>query len=103
MLVSLTDEKSVNKVKLAKIELTCHSNIAAYFDIAAYLNISVAQIERVLGGSPFLVTRLGSIAQALPARTICHSVIDAHLDIAEHSEIAGYMLESIEVKRRDGG
>ena len=71
------------KIEGGKVELNCHLDIGMHLDIAKYSNIagrifesvelsmrggSWRESERrcmeVLGGSPFLVTRPGSAAQA---------------------------------------
>ena len=95
LLISLTDELSANKAKLAKVKLNCHSDIGAHMNIAKCSKIGGRIFEsiqlsmrdgswkaperkykKVLGGYPFLVTRPGSVSQALPSPAKIEEVVE---------------------------
>ena len=59
--------------KLAKVKLSCHTDINVYLKIVKLKkrDRDWRRLERskaVLGGSPFLVTRLGLVVQSLLSR-----------------------------------
>lgn len=77
----MINKSSAYKEKLAKVELNCYLNIAAYFHIAKNSKITGCFLESV--------------------KLNCHLDKAAYLDIAGYSEIASRILENVKLKKRD--